>query len=121
MILSFGYTYQYLPAKTVTRRNWSENYYQQWVKAWNTGKVVHQAWDYSPYVKSKNPKQIGIITLSCAPCREKLLEMPESDLIAEGGMCTTVQEFINKYFDGNFLMEPVVIRFQFTPIEVIDV
>jgi hypothetical protein len=37
---------------------------------------------------------IGKFKLTCRPYWEKLADMPEEDVEAEGGFCTTVDEFI---------------------------
>jgi hypothetical protein len=42
--------------------------------------------------------------------------MPESDLIREGGMCSTVPGFIDAYFGGNADQEVAVVRFKFEAI-----
>ena len=42
--------------------------------------------------------------------------MDRDELIREGGMVDTVDEFIDKYFGGDRDLEPVVIRFKFTPL-----
>lgn len=43
--------------------------------------------------------------------------MPESDVAAEGGMVATVEEFVNKYFEGDRDLEVWVVRFEFIPLE----
>lgn len=42
--------------------------------------------------------------------------MSDDELIREGEMVNTVDEFIDKYFGGDSTLEPVVIRFQFSPL-----
>lgn len=59
---------------------------------------------------------IGKIKLKECPYRQPLSEMSHDELIREGGMVRTVDEFIDKYFGGDRTLEPVVVRFQFTPL-----
>jgi hypothetical protein len=58
-------------------------------------------------------KQIGWCRLLCAPYKEQLSAMPQNDLKAEGGMCESVEQFIQRYFKGNGSLEVWVIRFEF--------
>jgi len=116
VIISFGWTSQYLPPhgnKTVTRRLWSPRTLKTWQKAWDEGQLEHQAWNQAPFVK--NARQIGTVRLTARPYLERLGDMSESDIAAEGGMASTVLEFANKYFDGNLDLELTVIRFTFVP------
>ena len=78
--------------KTVTRRVWKEKYFQQWLSAWDTERLVHDAWDKSPRLGGK---KIGQFQLTDRPYLEKLADMPMRDLEAEGGICKTVDEFIS--------------------------
>jgi hypothetical protein len=43
--------------------------------------------------------------------------MPDEDLQAEGGMCSSVAEFVKHYFKGNSSLEVWVIRFEFVPLD----
>jgi hypothetical protein len=43
--------------------------------------------------------------------------MPDEDLAAEGGMCSSVAEFIQQYFKGNTTLKVWVIRFEFVPMD----
>jgi hypothetical protein len=76
--------------KTVTRRDWKDSHFQKWVKWWHEGKRIHQAWNKVPFAGGH---QIGWFELICEPYRERLADMPESDLAAEGGMCATKDEY----------------------------
>jgi hypothetical protein len=95
MIISFSLTEkEFLSGKkTCTRRSWSKEQMQKWLSAWKNEKLVHDAWNKLPYVPGA--KKIGRIKLSCRPYWERLREMPESDLEAEGGMCKTKGEFFS--------------------------
>lgn len=83
MIVSFAWTTKVLLAghKRCTRRMWNDNYFDQWVYAWRAGRRVHDAYDRQPRFGGH---KVGEIRLTCEPYRERLAEMPESDLI-EGG------------------------------------
>lgn len=62
-------------------------------------------------------KQIGWCRLLCAPYKERLAAMTEADLQAEGGMCSSVTDFIRQYFKGNGSLEVWVIRFEFVALD----
>jgi len=91
-ILSFSMTTQeFLTGnKTVTRRNWSEKHYRMWENFWHKNRRIHDAWDNIPIAGGK---KIGRIRLTAKPYREKLSDMPVEDLEAEGGMCSSLDEF----------------------------
>jgi hypothetical protein len=113
--ISFGYTAQYLPQKSVTRRDWKQSHVSKFIKAFERtttdGKNLRvPALDKAFHAGGK---QIGWLILTEAPYKEALKNMPEVDLIAEGGMCATVKEFTDKYFKGELDKEVWVIRFRF--------
>ena len=114
MIISFAWTTPALLAgrKTCTRRLWSERTYWSLVKAWHRRQRLHQAWDKSPLAGGR---QVGWIRLTCKPYRQRLADMPESDLEAEGFPWASLDEFIALF--GSAELEPVVIRFDFEPLE----
>ena len=91
-IISFALTTAEFLAgeKWVTRRDWHPNHYRRWCQWWDKGLINHQAYDKVPHAGGK---QIGRFKLTCRPYREKLKDMPESDLQAEGGMCKTKEEY----------------------------
>lgn len=109
LIISFGKTLEYLSQKSVTRRTWRDTHAQKFINAFTQNKLV-RAFDKDPRYGGK---QIGWCRLSCAPYKEQLSDMPESDLLAEGGMCSTIGEFIEQYFDSNPRLEVWVVRFKF--------
>lgn len=116
MIISFAWTTDAVKArrKTVTRRDWSERHFQQWVKAYRQGRVTHDAYDRSPRIGGT---KFGEIRLTCEPYKEALGEMPIEDLEAEGGYWMTREKFIAG-FGGDPLKVVVVVRFyvlRFTP------
>jgi len=109
LIISFGKTLEYLPQKSVTRRTWKDAHAQKFINAFNQNKLV-KAFDKDIRYGGK---QIGWCRLSCAPYKEMLCDMPSEDLLAEGGMCDTISEFVQQYFDSNPRLEVWVIRFDF--------
>ena len=76
--------------KTVTRRAWKQGQTERWQRFWDEGKLLHEAWDKVPFAGGK---KIGEFFLAMRPYTEKLRDMPESDLTAEGGMCASIGEF----------------------------
>ena len=93
MIITFAWTTpQFLAGiKTVTRRNWSDRTFSQWCKAWDERRLVHAAYDKSP---RNGGQKVGTFTLIARPYRERLGDFPESDLVAEGGLWESVQDYI---------------------------
>ncbi len=109
--ISFGKTLDYLPHKSVTRRVWKDSHAAKFIRAYENNQLV-EALDKDA---RKGGKRIGYLELVCEPYKEKLSDMPDSDLQAEGGMVATTQEFINQFFDGNADNEVWVVRFKFYP------
>ena len=91
-ILSFALTKrEFLSGlKTVTRRAWSDHQFRMWVNMWESDRRVHDAWDNNPRAGGK---RIGRLALTAKPYRERLGQMSEADLRAEGGMCSSLEEF----------------------------
>ena len=117
MIISFGWTAQYLPphgTKDTTRRVWKPRTLAAWQKAWDEGRLVHDAVDKN---LAYGGKRIGSITLIERPKLESLWEMTSDELVREGGMCDSVYDFVAKYFNDNRYQEVAVIRFRFQPPE----
>lgn len=111
--ISFGKTLPYLPHKTVTRRSWKDSHAQKFINAFQQNKLIKALDKDIRY----GGKQIGWCRLLCAPYKEQLAAMPQEDLEAEGGMCSSVAEFIKQYFKGNSSLEVWVIRFEFVPLD----
>lgn len=109
MIISFAWTTEVLLSgdKTCTRRQWTGRYFQQWVKAWREGRLVHDAYNRLP---RSGGKKVGEIRLTCEPYREWLDDMPEEDLVAEGGLWDSKEEFIELFGDPG--EKVVVVRFE---------
>ena len=113
LAISFGKTLPYLPHKTVTRRCWKDSHALKFINAFHQHKLVKALDKDIRY----GGKQIGWCRLLCAPYKEKLSSMPDADLLAEGGMCESVEEFVQQYFKGNNSLEVWVIRFEFIATE----
>lgn len=114
-MISFGWTAQYLPPhgrKDTTRRLWKPRTLKSWQKAWDEDRLTHTAVNKC---LAYGGERIGTITLLERPFLEKLGEMPEADLLREGGMCSSVEEFINRYFNGDADQSVAVVRFHFQP------
>ena len=106
--ISFWKTLQCLTHKTVTRRAWKDKHAQKFTNAFHQNKLVKALDKDIRY----GGKQIGWCRLLCAPYKEQLAAMPQADLAAEGGMCDSLEQFIQRYFKGNTNLEVWVIRFE---------
>jgi hypothetical protein len=117
MIISYGWTAQYLPpfgTKDTTRRLWKPRTLESWQRSFDTDPTRrHTAVDKC---LAYGGKRIGTIVLTSRPYLENLADMPTEDLTREGGMCKTIEEFIDRYFDGNRDQEVAVVRFSFQPL-----
>jgi hypothetical protein len=112
--ISFGKTLAFLANKTVTRRAWKDTHAKKFINAFHRNKLVKALDKDIRY----GGKQIGWCRLLCAPYKEKLCDMPPSDLEAEGGMCRSIGEFVGRYFKGDSSLVVWVIRFEFIPLAV---
>lgn len=92
MILSFALTAtEFLSGqKTATRRNWTPRTLLVWQRAWDSGRLEHQAVNRGLY---RGGKIIGKFRLTARPELSPLSAMTTADLVAEGGMCQTVAQF----------------------------
>ena len=94
--------------KTVTRKDWLSRNTDRWQRWFDLRKVEHDAYDTIP---GRGGKKIGRIRLTERPYLEYLRDMPEEDLIHEGGMCDTLEKFYSFVgCDPDRLM--TVIRFE---------
>jgi len=89
MNISFAKTEKELLAglKTCTRRRWKASTAAKYRKG-----TLHTAWSQDTRVKGA--RRLAIIRATADAYPERLGDMPESDLEAEGGMCKTRGEFI---------------------------
>lgn len=117
MIISFGTTCKLskklsIPdpllagIKTVTRRNWTNEYVNKFIK--NIDKW-HDAYNAAPYAKGK---KIGSIKLLNPPYTQRIGDMTKDDLFKEGNMWNSVPEFA-KALKCSLTDEVWVIEFQF--------
>ncbi|MGB3401168.1 MAG: hypothetical protein WBA77_00595 [Microcoleaceae cyanobacterium] len=112
--ISFGWTVpQLFAGKSVTRRRWKDSYGQQFIKRWRRGITTYIALDKN---WRQGGKQIGWITLTSCPYKERLCEMRYEDVAAEGFPELTRDEFIERFFNGDDQQEVWVVRFRFTPL-----
>ena len=109
MIISFAWTTLPLLTgdKTVTRRRWTKDY----ASRFHAGDLV-DAYDRSPRAGGQ---KVATIRLTCDPYRERLADMPEEDLAAEGGLWESKEEFI-ELFGGSPEDEVTVIRFELVQV-----
>jgi len=82
--------------KTQTRRFWQDDYARSFIRYYEKG-IEIPALNKG---RHRGGREIGKIRLTEKPYQQMLSEMPVSDLDKEGGMCTTVQEFIDRFFEG---------------------
>lgn len=118
--ISFGWTARYLDHKTATRREWKDSYAAKFLNAFDrahaAGKTLRvPAIDKAYYAGGT---QIGWCEFIQRPFKQKLSSMDKYDLLEEGGMCDSVEEFISKYFYGDESLEVWVISFKFIPLAV---
>jgi len=97
----------------VTRRCWKDHHAKKFANAFHQNKLIKALDKDIRY----GGKQIGWCRLLCAPYKEQLVAMPYEDLQAEGGMCSSVAEFVKQYFKGHTSLEVWVIRFEFVPLD----
>jgi hypothetical protein len=92
----------------VTRRCWKDSHAKKFANAFHQNKLIKALDKDIRY----GGTQIGWCRLLCAPYKEQLSAMPQNDLEAEGGMCNSIEQFIQRYFKGNGSLEVWVIRFE---------
>jgi len=97
----------------VTRRCWKDSHAKKFANAFHQNKLIKALDKDIRY----GGKQIGWCRLLCAPYKEQLSAMPQNDLKAEGGMCDSIEQFIQHYFKGNSSLEVWVIRFEFVTLD----
>ncbi len=116
--ISFGYTAQYLDHKTCTRRDWKDSHAAKFLNAFDRAAAAGQQLRVPAIDKGYHAggKQIGWLVICDRPYKERLADMGGYDLMSEGGMCDSVEEFIAKYFKGDENLEVWVISFRFVPL-----
>lgn len=115
--ISFGWTAQYLNTKTQTRRQWKDSHAAKFLRACDRAAAAGQQLRVPAIDKAYHAggKQIGWCVIRSKPYKQRLGDMPESDLLAEGGMAAAVSDFISKYFKGDADLAVWVINFEFVP------
>ena len=76
--------------KKQTRRDWKLSHYKNWLKWYNEGKIIHDAWDKVPFAGGK---KIGLFKLTRQPYLQPIYEMTALDLYEEGNMCKNIAEY----------------------------
>jgi len=96
--ISFALTlHELLNGKKIqTRRFWQDDYARSFIRYYEKG-IEIPALNKG---RHRGGQEIGKIRLTEKPYQQMLSEMPVSDLDKEGGMCTTVQEFVDRFFEG---------------------
>lgn len=126
MIISFSETQSGIISKKkrVTRRNWKDSQGKKFCKAWDEGRLEHQAYTKIP---SAGGRLMAKIKLTCRPYKEKLADMPESDVSLEAveGIETKEQFlamplFIEQPVRGVFVNVTEVWVVRFEVIEVME-
>jgi hypothetical protein len=112
--ISFDRTLKLLLAgkQTSTRRTWSDRFVKQYIKCYEQNLAI-PAFDKD---KRRGGVQIGWLRLTEKPYTEMLIDLPPSDLKAEGFPKYSVEQYINKFFDGDSLQQVWVFKFEFEPL-----
>lgn len=120
--ISFGYTAQYLPQKSITRRDWKDSHVLKFLNAFTRAEAEGKALRVPAINKAyhRGGKQIGWVLITSAPYKERLKDMSQIDLLSEGGMCRSIKEFATKYFKGDLEKEVWVIKFRFLSLSEIE-
>ena len=113
--ISFGKTLDALHRgiKSVTRRTWSGRHAQHFIHRFDRG------WKCQAFDKDRRygGQLIGWLRLTQKPYRERLGDMPDTDVGLEGYPELSKPEFIDRFFEGNADLTVWVIRFEFAPLE----
>jgi hypothetical protein len=99
--------------KTCTRRRWKPRTAAQF-----RARTVHVGWSHLTRVAGA--RRLVVIRATQDAYLERLGDMPEADLIAEGGMCATVGEFIT-LIEGHPDEQLYVARFELVEVLSLDV
>ena len=104
-IISFAWTTKALcdGEKDMSRRDWKDSH----AKRFKNGEIV-AAYDKLPH---HGGKKVAEIMLTKNPYRQRLKDMPESDLKREGGLWKSKEEFID-LFGGDPNKNPYVVEFK---------
>lgn len=109
MNLSFNMTVEAVKdgVKTETRRVMNKRNYQRWENAFLKG-TINTAYDKSPQYGGK---RIAQFVLTAKPKIQRICDMTEAELVAEGVPCKTPEEFA-KF--TRFGLDEIVMVLEFT-------
>lgn len=98
MGISFSRTINELTSgrKTQTRRAWQDDYAKNFIRYFDEN-IAIPALNKS---RHRGGHKLGFVKLTQRPYQQYLSEMSPIDLQEEGGMVATVQEFIDRFFEG---------------------
>lgn len=83
--------------KICTRRRWAQRTADYYQRCYESGQTVQA---YSIDTRVKDAYKMADIRITKPLYQEALKDMPESDLLAEGGLWATKEEFINTVCNG---------------------
>jgi hypothetical protein len=98
--------------QTSTRRAWSDRFAKQYIKCYEQNLAI-EAFDKD---KRRGGVLKGWLRLTQKPYTELLIDMPPSELEAEGFPKYSVERYINRFFDGDSLQQVWVFKFEFEPL-----
>lgn len=115
LLISFGHTLEPLlqGIKFVTRRKWQDSHAAKFIRAFDNGLKI-RAFDKD---RRYGGQHIGWLRLTQKPYRERLADMPEAGVTAEGFPELTKTEFLDRFFKGDADLTVWVIRFEFEPLQ----
>jgi len=76
---------------------WNDKYAQQFIIAFHAGFLV-DAYNKNP---RNGGKKVAVIKLTREPFKQPLFAIKKKDLVEEGGLWGSVDEFINVFLDKN--------------------
>jgi hypothetical protein len=98
--------------QTSIRRAWSDRFAKQYIKCYEQNLAI-EAFDKD---KRRGGVLKGWLRLTQKPYTELLIDMPPSELEAEGFPKYSVERYINRFFDGDSLQQVWVFKFEFEPL-----
>lgn len=112
--ISFSRTIDELTSgkKTQTRRAWQDDYAKNFIRYFDEN-IAIPALNKG---RHRGGSELGFVTLTQRPYQQYLSEMSATDLLEEGGMVQTAQEFIDTFFEGQDKLV-WVLHFEFEKLE----
>lgn len=80
--------------KVCTRRIWADKTVRYYQRAYQEGLTI-QAYSASTFARTLDPRKLADLRLTRAPYQQPLREMTAADLVAEGDLWSSVDEFIS--------------------------